>query len=256
VVKIATFAKPENVMLYKMKTKIRLLTMFFSLVVLVLLVSIPAVTIFEMVEKESLEINEGAGTFFIMLLFSLGSLTAIIKWTKTITINGIQNKIIIRHPFLLQKREYNFDEIVGFRWSYLPARVSYKSIKLKSTDGRVYQFSDFEIGNFRAVEKVVLKSFELKSDKGWIAVSDKQKQFELERSKAFDIEQAENIRWYLWSFIILLSLLSLYYVHQSYKNEFNVRLREMIFLAIMLLSLYGLVVKLKSINQYLKNYEA
>lgn len=239
-----------------MKTEIRLLTVVFSLSMLCAFASVPAVIYYKVAEKGSFEINVAIIASFIMLLLLLGSLTAIIKLTKVIIIDDEKKKIIIRHPFLLQNREYSFEEIIGFRWSYLSGRVRYKSIKFKAIDSRIYQISDFEIGNFRVIEKVFSKNFDLKSGKGWKSVSEKQKQFELQKSKAFDIEQAEDIRWYLWAAIITLSVLSIALLHKFYGNKFSMKLGEIIFFTIILISLYGSIVKLRTNNLYLKNYRA
>ncbi|TXK18368.1 hypothetical protein FVR03_24130, partial [Pontibacter qinzhouensis] len=219
-----------------MKTKIRLLTVVFSLVMLGAFASVPAVTYLKVAKEDFLEINIATMASLVMLLLFLGGLTAIIKLVKVIIINEEIRKVTIRHPFLLQSKEYSFDEISGFRWSYLSGRVRYKSIKLRTADSRVYQFSDFEVGNLRGIETLIYKNFELKLGKAWLSPSEKQKQFELQRSRAFDIEQAEDINWYLWSAIIMLTILFTILLYKFYENGLSIKVGEIVFLTIILIS--------------------
>ncbi len=239
-----------------MKTAIRSLTVVFSIVMLCAFASVPTVYYLRGAEGSLFQINKASFISLLMLLLFLGGLIAIIMLTKVIIVDEEKKVIKIRHPFLLQNRAYRFDEITGFRWSYLSGRVKYKSIKLKAIDRRVYQFSDFEIGNFRVIEKVILKNFDLKYGKDWEPVSENQKQVELQISKAFDIEQAEEIRELLWAALVILTIFSFGVLYKFYENGFSLKLIEIIFFIITLLCLYGSLVKLKSNNQYLKKYKA
>ncbi|MFC6999019.1 hypothetical protein [Rufibacter roseus] len=203
------------------------------------------------IEEGKLELNVATVAAFVLLLLFLGGIAAIMKWAKVITIDKDRQLVTILHPFLLQKRMYNFNEILGFQWDYVSGKVTYKFLKLKASDGRTFQFLDFEMANFREVEGWIAQLFDLRVGKSWKLATPKQKAFEELRSKEFDIEQAEDIRWYLRFCIVGAVVSIIVHLYVLYERELSISTGSAIFLAIIFAFTVGVLIKYKEINRIL-----
>lgn len=217
--------------------------------------SVPYVIYRNNVEERSIEAyGEVVLSLFMILLF-LGGLVAIVVFTKVITIYEENQRVIILHPFFLRRRVYSFSEIIGFRWVSLHGRITYQSIKLKAKSGKVFQFSDFEVDNFRDIEGIFLQNFELRCGKDWKSVSDKGKKNLLNTRRNFDFNQAKDIKDYVRLGIISVVAFLLAIFYKIYQDSFVVEILEVMLMISLMLALYGLIIKLRSINKQLESYK-
>lgn len=161
--------------------------------------------------------------WFISILFSLIFLFGIISiiWVGLkIYIDEENQKIIFKYPFRFKQYQYNFDEILGFQYSYTSTRyVDYKILKFKSkTDKKTFAISDFETKNLRDLEKLALNNFDLHRSAYWKKLNNLGKQKEIDISKQFDFEQAKKIRTNL-IFLLLLTIFCIVLIISSNQNE-------------------------------------
>ncbi|KAA6430772.1 hypothetical protein ACD591_18185 [Rufibacter glacialis] len=227
------------------------MTIVFSICMLAGFGAVPFFVFAEAIEKGNLELNVATVAAFILLWLFLGGIAAIIRWVKVISFDEDQEILTIWHPFLLQTRRYHFTEIVGFQWAYVNGKVGYKSLKLKASDGRTFQFLDFEIGNFREIEGLITHLFVLRVSKNWKLATPREKALEEQKSKNFDFEQAEDIRWYLRYCLggALISILVHLYV--LYEGGSNFNKGSGIFITMILAFTFAVLVKYKEINRVL-----
>ena len=238
-----------------MKTKFRLLTIVFALAVLAFFAIGPYVAYHHIMEAGAIEVEVATVMSSFLTLLFLGGLVSIVVLAKVVTIDEVNKRVIILHPLLLKRRVYSFSEIIGFRWVYLNGRIAYKSIKLKVGNGKVFQFSDFEIGNFREIEEVFLRNFQVRCGKDWRLASEKGKMLLLNRSRIFDFEQAKDIRAYIRLGIVAVAVLKLAILYKIYQNGFVIETVDVIYLSFILLSLCGLVAKLRLTDRFLMSYK-
>ena len=117
-------------------------------------------------------------------------------FTRTLVITIDENNKIITffYPFKYSKHQYGFNEIITFSFSsWLTKACVFKRINFK-TENNIYTVTDFEIANFRDLEKYAIRNFNLSKGKGFEFINEIQKGEELENSMKFDISQAKDFR--------------------------------------------------------------
>jgi hypothetical protein len=176
-----------------MKSQIRPATIFFVIVMLGALAILPALNL---TKGENYVPDSGVVAAICGVLF-VSSCLAIIWFTKTIEVDEISSIVKVSYPFRFTSSTFDFDEVQGFRYKYLTAKVDYKAIQLKLSNGKIYTISDFETGNLRAFERMCQNEFELKGENFKTLTSAQQKS-EIKNSHAFDVEQAKGIRFFLF----------------------------------------------------------
>jgi hypothetical protein len=189
-----------------MKTRFRTTTIFFAYGMLGAFGTIPAFIL-------SKDINNlgqlDTGVIVFLLLFgslSIGGIVGLIWFTLQIDIDLIADRITFRYPFRFQTFQYKTSEVLGFRYKYLNGKVNYKSLKFRIRDAkRTFSISDFETSNLKDLEMFSLEHFDLRAGKEFSKLTDIQKTNEIEISKAFDYEQAKDIRFYLGTFTLFLT---------------------------------------------------
>ncbi len=183
-----------------MKSRIRLLTIFFVLVMLIALGTPPYMVL---LKRGVAELN--AAVVIMMVLFLLlfaGGLLAVIWLTLIVKIDNDNKQITFIYPFRLKTTTLKFDEILGFRFKYLKAvRIDYKALQIKTKTGATFLFSDFETANLRDFEDQFLLHFELRKDRNFAELSGQTKEEEINESRLFDYEQAKTIRLLLFILI-------------------------------------------------------
>lgn len=180
-----------------MKTKFRTTTIFFALGLLGVTGTIPAFILFKDYNNLG-QLQTGVIVFLVLfsLLFIAG-VFGLIWFTIQVDIDLTSDRISFNYPFRFQKFQYKTSEIIGFRYKYLRAKVDYKSIKFRTTDGKTFSISDFETSNLRDFENFSLNHFDLRAGKEFNELTEKQKKTERQISKEFDHEQGKDIRFYL-----------------------------------------------------------
>lgn len=113
--------------------------------------------------------------------------------------------ITIIKPFLLLRKHLNYEDVIGFHFSeYLIRGQKIKILILKSVDNKIYRISDFEISNFRQIEKYLLDNFNLMRTDFVTKFTLEEKIDYLENTnRAFDLEQALEAKF---TFIMLIGL--------------------------------------------------
>jgi hypothetical protein len=194
-----------------MKTEFRITTIIFAIGLLGACATIPALIL----SKGDINNLGGLPTGVIVFLVLFGSLfiggvAGLIWFTLKIDIDLIADRVSFHYPFRFQKFTYEKEGILGFRYKYLSGKVSYKSLKFRTKgDKRTFSISDFETSNLRDLEKFALQHFDLRAGKEFTKLVEDQKETEVEISKAFDYEQAKDIRFYLGMiFLFITAILS------------------------------------------------
>ncbi|WP_282039368.1 hypothetical protein [Saccharicrinis aurantiacus] len=192
-----------------MKTRFRILTIFFTLGLLSAFGWLDFILI-----KISMNKNDfGAGQItgiIVLSLFVVAGLISIQRLAKTVRFEN--DKMIINWLFRTKRLEYDLKDILGFQWSSLTAQpVDYKQIIIYTSDKKTIGISDFECGNFYKIEEYVkgrleiFHSYKKKADEEWIKM-------EYEKSKELDLDQMKMINfviytlWALIGFILWLTL--------------------------------------------------
>lgn len=175
-----------------MATRIRLSTVVFVLIMLVLLGSLPYLFLFE---EKFTEANVATITAVVMMILFIGGLFSIAWFTLLIRIDYATEEIVLMYPFRFQKKIFHFKNVNGFRYKYLNAKIDYKALQFSICD-RIYTVSDFETSNLRQLEKISLKTFDLRGEK-FRKLTDQGKKREVLISQRFDIQQAKDIRFLL-----------------------------------------------------------
>jgi hypothetical protein len=188
-----------------MKTKFRFLTIFFALLLLAIFASVPLMFL-----STGAGIHDAASlkqAFFSIplgILF-IASVAAIAWLTLRIAIDAERRTITFTYPFRLQSFTYSFDELIGFRYKYLSGKVTYKSLKFRTSgDQRTFSVSDFETANIRELEIFSLNHFELRGGKEFRRLTDREKKSQIRESRHFDGAQAKEIKYHL--FVALFAL--------------------------------------------------
>lgn len=136
--------------------------------------------------------------FFLFGTLFIAGIVAIIWLTLTIEFDLAKRTIQFTYPFRFQTFKYSFNDLLGFRYKYLNGQIEYKSLKFRTKgDRRVFSISDFETVNLRDIERFAISNFDLRADKDFKKLTDKEKDEEIEWSREFDFIQAKDIRFYL-----------------------------------------------------------
>jgi hypothetical protein len=120
--------------------------------------------------------------------------------------------------------------------------VNYKSLKFRTKgDKRTFSISDFETSNLRELERFSLGHFDLRAGKEFSKLTDRQKSREIEMSKAFDYEQAKDIRLHLGILILFLtaiiSVLTYQIITGKVKSVYGVAIAIGVMLTIEILTI-------------------
>ena len=138
------------------------------------------------------------GLFF--LTYKIGT------YFQLLFIDQNNRKLSFIKPFLFKKQVLTFDEIVGFHFSHYSIRGDkVKLIIIKTTDNKLYKFSDFEISNFRAFENYFLDNFVLIRTDFVTKFSEEEKTlFITNTNRKFNLEQAREFRFVLFMLVTLV----------------------------------------------------
>lgn len=153
-------------------------------------------------EKHVTEINIATIFSIVMAILFLLGIFSIFWFTLIVHIDKSTQKITFNYPFRFQKTTFDFQEIVGFRFKYLFARIDYKAIQFRTKNNKTFTFSDFETENLREIEELCFETFELRADKAFKKLNETQKRKEIEESRQFDTNQAKEIRFALFAVIV------------------------------------------------------
>lgn len=231
-----------------MKTKIRFSAVVFSAVMLAAFASLPLVLYNE---KEFTEVNTTTVIAITLGALFLIGLVAIVWFTKVISVNTIQRKVSIFLPFRLKTVVCDFDEIIGFRYKYLTARIDYKAVQLKTKDDKIYTISDFETKNLRQYEQFCLKEFEIKGD-NFKNLTSLQKTNEIESSTRFDIAQAKEIKFFLFLGYAILGFVLFMIVENSLKTDIYLTPIKSIATLVILILIVAISNKLGRVQRVIK----
>lgn len=231
-----------------MKSKIRLLTILFSLVMLLAFGTVPYL-LFIKKGVDSINIATIAATVIFLLL--LAGLFAIIWLTLIVKLDKESRTITFTYPFTLSSTSIHFDDIIGFRYRYLSGRIEYKALQVKTNTGQTFTFSDFETENLRDFEKEFIDLFEIRKGKNFYKLSQEQKDFEIENSRTFDFEQAKEIRFMLYVIIAFCVFVLASFVKKFIDDEIKNSVVTIIAATMTILILA--INKLKRTNRQIKN---
>lgn len=180
-----------------MKTKFRIVTVLLTIGLLTGFGGIPTL-ILQKTDNVG-ELPTGVIAFFgLFSTLFIASIIGVVWLTLSITIDATRRTIQFTYPLRFQTFKYNFSDLLGFRYKYLNGKVEYKSLKFRTKgDKRTFSISDFETANLRDIEKFAISNFDLRGDKDFKKLTDKEKKEKIEWSRQFDFDQAKDIRFYL-----------------------------------------------------------
>ncbi|MEO6232784.1 MAG: hypothetical protein ABJB11_24090 [Ferruginibacter sp.] len=148
------------------------------------------------------------GLIFLGLVFYL--FYEIVTKTLVITINDANKTILFNYPFQFKKKEYLFNQVVGFRFSSFYTRIcDFKTLLLKTADNSLYTIPEFQIANFTKFEAFAIENFNLKKGIDFISLTTEGKIEELKENLTFNIEQARSYRATCYFHIGLIVILLL-----------------------------------------------
>ena len=192
-----------------MKTRFRLLTIFFALGLLSAFGWLDYILIRISMDKNDFGAGQIAG-IIVLSIFVLAGLISIQRLAKIVRFEN--DKMIINWIFRAKRLEYDLKDILGFQWSSLTAQpVDYNQILIYTSDKKTVGISDFECGNFYKIEDYIKSRFDIfhsyirKANNEWISISE-------EKSRKFDLDQIKMINfviytlWALIGFIFWLTL--------------------------------------------------
>ena len=190
-----------------MKTQFRIATILLSIFLLGMFGGIPTLILSTVDNNEQLP----TGVIVFFVLFSslfLASIVGLIWLTLRVDIDPVEHTIEFTYPFRFQKFKYHFDNLLGFRYKYLNGKIEYKSLNFRTKgDKRTFSISDFETGNLREIEQFAIANFDLRGDKDFKKLTDKEKKEEIDWSRQFDFNQAKDIRFYLVIYTLALTFI-------------------------------------------------
>lgn len=233
-----------------MNSKIRPITILFSLTMLIAFGTVPYIIF---VKRNVNEANIESITATILLLLIMGGSMIIIWFTLIVKVDENLKTISFVYPLMFQSKTFYFDEIIGFRYKYLNARVPYKSLQIRSKSGQTYILSDFETQNLKELESKFLQLFDLKKGKHFSKITQKQKEIEINNSKAFDRKQAKEIKFYLYLVIAFCIFLIGDFLSRYVNNAFKPTAFSVIFNTTLIVILIAALVKLKKTNKLLND---
>lgn len=234
----------------RMTSRIRLLTIFFSLTMLAAFGAIPYLLFFK---KGLTEINVATLAGTVMLLLLIGGITAIFWLTLIVKIDIYQKQIIFFYPFRRARTNLKFDEILGFRFKYLTGKIEYKALQIRTKSGQTFTFSDFETANLRDFENHFIEHFELRRGKSFTRLSKKDREYEIQNSRGFDFEQAKEIRFMLFMAIAFCIFIAGTIIKKNIDNSNELSIATTVGVLTILIVLTSSIVKLKRTIKTIKN---
>lgn len=233
-------------------TKIRLSTIIFSLAILTAFGTVPYIVFIKQKTPDDSVLSIIAIVLFLLLM---AGLISVIWLTLIIRINKQQRIITFIYPFRLKSNTFTFDELIGFRYKYLNARIAYKALLVRTKTGKTYTFSDFETSNLREFEAEFIQLLDLRKGKHFSKISTNQKEIEINNSKVFDKEQAKDIRFYLYLIIIVSAVIIGDIISTLLTNSNKITLINLSFSLFMMIILITTCIKLKKVNLALKEHK-
>ena len=155
-----------------------------------------------------------AGMMFLLLFVYLGYRMA--NYFTLFWFNEKKRELTVVMPFLFRKKNIKFDQVIGFHFSSFNFRgQDIKVIVIKSADGSIYKIGDFEISNFRQIEKYLLDNFDLmRTDFETKFTPEEKMTFLKGANKKFDLRQSKDSRFI---FLILIVLVA-YIIYSEYAG--------------------------------------
>ncbi|WP_187312462.1 hypothetical protein [Hymenobacter sp. BT188] len=172
-------------------------------------------------ENIATEINVVSMVGIAVSVLFVAGVFSVYWFTLIIIIHDDLNKILFIYPFRMKRKTYQFEDIIGFRFKYLNAKINYKSIQLKAKSGEKFLLSDFETANLRIFEASCFKHFELRADKSFRKLTREEHEAEIFASKVFDYEQAKDIKFHLIASILFLIVIGGVSLNEIISNTNN-----------------------------------
>lgn len=124
-----------------------------------------------------------------------------------IFISKTKNTIRFFYPLRFKWESYEFKELLGFHFSRFEIKNQpIKVLVFRTTDGKTYKISDFEISNFRKIEKAALENFDLIRTDSLIPFEPEAKAlFLANTNRKFDFEQAKES---IYIYLIIIGIIS------------------------------------------------
>lgn len=193
----------------KIVSKLRLILIPLFLLIVVGLGNVPFSVYIQNIGELRIYKNDG-DIFWPTQIFAVGILALIffliyriVTRTLILYIDTDLKTITFFYPFKRSKKQYPFNEIKTFSLSYWHSRVcDFKCLNFQTND-KIYRFSDFEISNFRIIERVVIENFTLSLGKKFELIAEDLKQEEIQNNIKFDIDQAKSYRISCYMFLSL-----------------------------------------------------
>jgi len=173
----------------------------------------------------------------------------IVTRTLIISIDDNHQLITFLYPLKFSKRQYRFEDISAISFSFWHTRIcNFKRLNFKA-DNSVYKITDFEVSNFRQLEKSAVKNFTLSEGNDFRCLTETQKSDELNNSIKFDINQAKSYRisCYMACGLAILILLSDMFAHSDRKIGLG---GDFICVCFLIFS----VLKIRQANNIIKKY--
>jgi len=119
----------------------------------------------------------------------------VVTKTLAVTIDDAEKSICFNYPLKFKKRKYFFEEITGFRFSSIYTKACYfKTLIVKTTDGKRYTISELQLSNFKEIETFFLANFNLAKGADFEILENTEKKQELQENTKFEVEQAKSYR--------------------------------------------------------------
>lgn len=195
-----------------------------------------------------IRVYNGDGNIFYPSLFFSASILLLIGFfifriiTRTLIISIDESCRIITffYPFKNSKKQYTFEEISSFSFSFWWTKIcDFKRINFKTND-RIYKITDFEISNFRELEKAVIENFTLSEGNSFGFLTEPQKLDELNNSIKFDISQAKSYRISAYMFCVLAVFILLSEIFITSDRKIGLG-GDFIFICILFFSIYKII---------------
>lgn len=147
-----------------------------------------------------------ANLFLIGLLVGLYFIS---RYFLLVYINTNKQQIAFLKPLLFQYKQYSFEEIIGFHYSFYYNRgTPYRILNIKIKNGKSYKFSDFEISNFRTFENILYNNFDMIRTETSTKFTEEEKHlFVTNTKRKIELKQAKEIRVAFSMIAILCSLI-------------------------------------------------
>jgi len=201
----------------KITSRIRIILIPLAIVMLSVLAMVPFSVYF--VNVAGLKVYNSYGniswqallmSFFFLFVF-LFFLYRIIFRTLLVIIDSNEEIITFHYPFKFFRKSYSFKEVIGFRLSNWHSKICYfKSLDFKTTGNKIYRFTDFEIVNFRLLEKYAMDNFIFCKGNSFLPLTDLEKAKEKQDSITFDVSQAKDYR--LSSYMLIALLVAILFI--------------------------------------------